>query len=49
MTNGDLEGLIFLSYPYTNDGFYILLTTVFIFYFIIYYLFIIHLFIYNLF
>ena len=29
MTNGDLEGRIFLSYPYTNNGFFFLLTTVF--------------------
>ena len=28
MTNGDLEGQIFLSYPHTNNGFFFLLTTV---------------------
>ena len=27
MTNGDPEGLIFLSYPLMNNGFYFLLTT----------------------
>ena len=31
MTNGDPEGRIFLSYPYTNNGFFFLLTTVFSF------------------
>ena len=31
MTNGDLEGRIFLSYPHTNNGFFFLLTTVFLF------------------
>ena len=31
MTNGDPEGRIFLSYPQTNNGFFILLTTVFIY------------------
>ena len=31
MTNGDLEGGIFLSYPHTNNGFFFLLTTVFLF------------------
>ena len=31
MANGDPEGLIFLSYPHTNNGFVFLLTTVFIF------------------
>ena len=30
MANGDPEGLIFLFYPYTNNGFFFLLTTVFI-------------------
>ena len=30
MTNGDLKGRIFLSYPHTNNGFFFLLTTVFI-------------------
>ena len=30
MTNGDLEGRIFLSYPHTNNVFFFLLTTVFI-------------------
>ena len=29
MTNGDPEGQIFLSYPHTNNGFFLLLTTVF--------------------
>ena len=32
MTNGDPEGLIFLSYPHTNNGFFFLLTTVFIYF-----------------
>ena len=31
MTNGDPEGQIFLSYPLTNNGFFFLFTTVFIF------------------
>ena len=31
MTNGDLEGQIVLSYPHTNNGFFFLLTTVFLF------------------
>ena len=31
MTNGDPEGGIFLSYPHTNNGFFFLLTTVFLF------------------
>ena len=31
MTNRDLEGQIFLSYPHTNNGFFFLLTTVFLF------------------
>ena len=31
MTNGDPEGQIFLSYPHTNNGFFFLLTTVFLF------------------
>ena len=30
MTNGDPEGQSFLSYPHTNNGFFFLLTTVFI-------------------
>ena len=29
MTNGDLEGRIFLSLPHTNNGFFFLLITVF--------------------
>ena len=29
MTNRELHGRIFLSYPYTNNGFFFLLTTVF--------------------
>ena len=33
MTNGDTEGWIFLSYPHTNNGFFFLLTTVFIYLF----------------
>ena len=32
MTNSDPEGLIFLSYPHTNNGFFFLLTTVSFFY-----------------
>ena len=31
MTKGDLEGQIFLSYPRMNNGFFFLLTTVFIY------------------
>ena len=31
MTNGDPEGQIFLSYPHTNNEFFFLLTTVFLF------------------
>ena len=31
MTNGDPEGRIVLSYPHTNNGFFFLLTTVFIY------------------
>ena len=31
MTNGDPEEWIFLSYPHTNNGFFFLLTTVFLF------------------
>ena len=31
MTNGDPEGRIFLSYPHTNNGFFFLLTTIFLF------------------
>ena len=31
MTNGDPEGQIILSYPHTNNGFFFLLTTVFLF------------------
>ena len=34
MTNGDPEGRIFLSYPHTINGFFFLLTTVFIYLFI---------------
>ena len=34
MTNGDREGRIFLSNPHTNNGFFFLLTTVFIYLFI---------------
>ena len=30
MTNGDPEGWIFLSFPHTNNGFFFLLTTVFV-------------------
>ena len=33
MTNGGPEGRIFLSYPHTNNGFFFLLTTVFIYLF----------------
>ena len=33
MTNGDPEGRIFLSYPHTNNGYFFLLTTVFIYLF----------------
>ena len=33
MTNGDPEGRIFLSYPHTNNGFFFLLATVFIYLF----------------
>ena len=33
MTNGDPEGWIFLSYPHTNNGFFFLLTAVFIYFF----------------
>ena len=33
MTNCDREGQIFLSYPHTNNGFFFLLTTVFIYLF----------------
>ena len=33
MANGDLEGRIFLSYPHTKNGFFFLLTTVFIYFF----------------
>ena len=39
MKNGDREGQIFLSYPHTNNGFFSLLTTVFIYLFIFFYLF----------
>ena len=35
MTNDDREGHIFLSYPHTNNGFFFLLTTVFIYLFIL--------------
>ena len=31
MTNDDPEGPIFLSYPHTNNGFFFLLTTIFLF------------------
>ena len=31
MTNGDAEGQIFISYPQANNGFFSLLTTVFLF------------------
>ena len=34
MTNGDPEGRIFLSYPHTNNEFFFLLTTFFIYLFI---------------
>ena len=34
MPNSDPEGQIFLSYPHTNDRFFFLLTTVFIYLFI---------------
>ena len=30
ITNGDPEGRIFLSYPHTNNGFFLLLTAAFI-------------------
>ena len=30
MTSGDPEGRIFLSYPHTNNGFFFLLTTVYL-------------------
>ena len=30
VTNGDPEGRIILSYPHTNNGFFFLLTTVFL-------------------
>ena len=30
MTNGDPSGRIFLTYPHTNNGFFFLLTTVFL-------------------
>ena len=33
MTNGDHQGLIFLSCPHTNNGFFFLPTTVFIYLF----------------
>ena len=33
MTNSDSEGQIFLDYPQTNNGFFFLLTTVFIYLF----------------
>ena len=32
MTNNDPEGQIFLSYPHTNNGFFFLLATIFIYY-----------------
>ena len=31
MTPGDTQGQIFLSYPHTDNGFFFLLTTVFLF------------------
>ena len=34
MTKGDSEGGIFLSYPYTNNGLSLLLTTIYIYIFI---------------
>ena len=34
MTNGDLTGRIFLSYPHRNNGFFFLLITVFIYLFV---------------
>ena len=34
MTNGDPKGGIILSYPHTNNGFFFLLTTVFIYLFL---------------
>ena len=34
MTNGDPEGQIFLFYPHTNNGFFFLLATGFIYLFI---------------
>ena len=34
MTNGDPEGQIFLSKPHMNNGFFFLLTTVFIYLFV---------------
>ena len=46
MTNGGPEGRIFLSYPHKNNGFFFLLSTVFIYLFIIYLF--IYLFIYLL-
>ena len=33
MTNSDPEGQIFLSYPHTNNGFFFLFTTFFIYLF----------------
>ena len=33
MTNGDPEGRSFLSYPHTNNGFFFLLTTFFVYLF----------------
>ena len=33
ITNDDPEGQIFLSYPHTNNGYFFLLTTVFIYLF----------------
>ena len=35
MTNVDPEGRIFLSYPHSNNGFFFLLTTVFIYLFVL--------------
>ena len=37
MINGDPEGWIFLSYPYTNNGFFFLLTTVFMYLLLFYF------------
>ena len=45
MTNGEPEGRIFISYPHTNNGFFFLLNTVFIYlsvYLLIYFKIIFH-------